>query len=886
MKYSPLLVYCLLPVLVAAQGRPGDKPSPPPPPAPAAKIAPVPVVAALPPKVEPASLVKGRPWTPDDVMAALKAGADHNKIAAAINQDKLVDFYDVNWTRLRSTPEGRRISHGGVLSQAFLLNTYMGAAPWAHELAKAAIAQRRTQTGRLPRPVDSKELRDKVAAGDPEAILSVYLLPEEDRKFGNLPDNSFADLRQRLIEAKATRGFWYVGNGYRNNTDKAKNDPVIEAEYFRKSAEAGDPHGAMKLAHAFLQPGDPGVAPNFAEVEYWLTEAAARGPEKIFEQAYNNPARDLAILYSYQHPLGGPIATSMELATDAELRWARELIRRGGKQAETANIYLDAFEHENRTMDVRRRLAALPPEVPTFAPAEVAQLEVAAKAGDVSAAAKLGLAYATGRGLHQNDARGHGYLRQAAEKGHGPAARTLAWQLENGYGVKKDPAQRVAFLQKAAEAGDASAWGELGYIQSFGENEHGVPRNVAAALVAYQKGTTAGDAQSMFGLAYVTKDRVKFLALLKQSAEAGYRIAQSNLADELLKTDPKAAAEWYQKAFDNGMGDKRYSLANALKLAGETQRAKIHYQVLVEEGMAEPMYELAEMLRAEGDLPGALALFKKISVDRGAYDFRRDSATKAIRDIGEEMEEQRALPGTLPALRKLAKAGDTKAMLQVARLVAPTDKKDAMSWVQWAGEKGDAEAMVILATSMAATNKAGALEWLRKAADLNEPQAMLLLSGELMATDKAAGIELLKKSAAAGNLEAKFRLGGALFQGTELPGDQAGGLKLINESADGGFALAQYEIGRALLTGSPTMPANPMRGIELLKKAAAQNMPQAAGVLGEVYGQGIGTTPANPSEALKWYKQALRLGLTQVLPAIQRLENQLSANEKNKMGVK
>jgi TPR repeat protein len=877
MKY-PVAFTCLLSSAVVAfgQGRPGDPKSPPASATTAVKAPTAPVA--------PKSLVKGSPWTPDDILAAIKAGATEERLALAIDQDKGANIYAEDWARIRSMPEARRIRDLGVLSMTVHRHTIIGAAPWAWDLAKAAIAQRRAQIGRQLRPLDSKELRDKVAAGDAEALIVLYLMPEEDRKFGPMPNTiSLGGMREKVIAANYAPGFWLVGESFRHNSDKSKNDPVLEVEYYRKSAEAGDPRGAKNLAMAFMAPGDVAVAPNFAEVEYWLIEAAARGAPGVYESAYTYPERDLAVLYTYRKSSGGPINMGMNLATDAELRWARELIRRGGKTAEVANIYLNNLELDSRTKDVRARMAALPPEAPAIPPAEIAKLEAAAKAGDAAAAAKLGLAYATGRGVRQHDARANGYLRQAAEKGHGPAARTLAWQYANGYGVKKDPVQRVASLQKAAEAGDASAWGELGYIQTYNQQEHGVPSNPAAAFAANQKAAAGGYVPAIFELhsAYkygrgVEKDLVKAEELLKQAAEAGYRYAQSALADSLMKTDPKAAAVWYQKAFDAGMGEKRYSLARALRDAGDKQQAKIHYRILAEEGMSEPTYELAELLKAEGDLVSAKVIFQKVVSDPNAYDFRQDSAKRAIRDIDEELEEKDAKPGTLPAIRKQAKTGDTKAMLQVARLVAPTNKKDALEWVHWAASKDDAEAMTLLAVETMATDKAKALEWLNKAAAKNEPHAMLMLAGQVMATDKAAGIEWIKKSAAAGNLEAKYRLGLAMYQGQEVPADQAGALVLLNESAAGGFAPAQFDLGRNLMMGGPGLPADPARGVELLKKAAAQNHPHAAGVLGEVYERGVGLIAANPAESLKWYQLAVKLGLTQAQPAVQRLQIQLS----------
>ena len=96
---------------------------------------------------------------------------------------------------------------------------------------------------------------------------------------------------------------------------------------------------------------------------------------------------------------------------------------------------------------------------------------------------------------------------------------------------------------------------------------------------------------------------------------------------------------------------------------------------------------------------------------------------------------------------------------------------------------------------------------------------------------------------AAGDPEAKFRLGGMLLQGRDLPQDQARGIALMNTAADQGAVLAQYEVGRALMGGGPGVPAD-------------------------------------PHTALRWYRQARQLGLCQVAPAVQRLEQATGANQK------
>jgi TPR repeat protein len=60
-------------------------------------------------------------------------------------------------------------------------------------------------------------------------------------------------------------------------------------------------------------------------------------------------------------------------------------------------------------------------------PAEIAELRVQANAGDAVAQYNLGLMYATGEGVPQDDAQAVTWFRQAAEQGHAGALNNLGW---------------------------------------------------------------------------------------------------------------------------------------------------------------------------------------------------------------------------------------------------------------------------------------------------------------------------------------------------------------------------------------------------------------------------------------------------------------------------
>ena len=98
----------------------------------------------------------------------------------------------------------------------------------------------------------------------------------------------------------------------------------------------------------------------------------------------------------------------------------------------------------------------------TFTPTELAELRVDANAGDVRAQYLLGLRYALGEGVPQDDAEAVSWYRQAAEQGDAAAQFILGLYYRNGTGVPQDYFEAVALFRQAAEQGHASAQHSLG----------------------------------------------------------------------------------------------------------------------------------------------------------------------------------------------------------------------------------------------------------------------------------------------------------------------------------------------------------------------------------------------------------------------------------------
>jgi hypothetical protein len=105
-----------------------------------------------------------------------------------------------------------------------------------------------------------------------------------------------------------------------------------------------------------------------------------------------------------------------------------------------------------------------------------------AEAGDATAQYNLGVMYAEGQGVPQDDEEAAKWFRLAAEQGHADAQRNLGVMYILGQGVPQDFQEAAKWYRKAAEQGDADAQCTLGEMYEAGQ---GVPQNRAVAYALY-----------------------------------------------------------------------------------------------------------------------------------------------------------------------------------------------------------------------------------------------------------------------------------------------------------------------------------------------------------------------------------------------------------------
>ena len=120
-----------------------------------------------------------------------------------------------------------------------------------------------------------------------------------------------------------------------------------------------------------------------------------------------------------------------------------------------------------------------------------------AEEGDARAQYYLGLMYARGEGLPEDNHQAAHWFRKSAEQGNPQSQYQLGMLYANGKGVPEDDRQAVHWLSESARQGDARAQFNLGIMYELGE---GVPRDDRQAVNWYRQAAEQGHARAQFGL--------------------------------------------------------------------------------------------------------------------------------------------------------------------------------------------------------------------------------------------------------------------------------------------------------------------------------------------------------------------------------------------------
>ena len=125
--------------------------------------------------------------------------------------------------------------------------------------------------------------------------------------------------------------------------------------------------------------------------------------------------------------------------------------------------------------------------------APISEVQKAAEQGLAEAQIVLGLMYARGEGVAQDDKQAVAWYRKAAEQGNVDAQYNLGVKYEYGKGVAQDYKQAVAWYRKAAEQGDVDAQRILGMMY---DNGVGVVQDNKLAYVWSSVSAANGDVKA------------------------------------------------------------------------------------------------------------------------------------------------------------------------------------------------------------------------------------------------------------------------------------------------------------------------------------------------------------------------------------------------------
>jgi TPR repeat protein len=243
------------------------------------------------------------------------------------------------------------------------------------------------------------------------------------------------------------------------------------------------------------------------------------------------------------------------LVTEDSMKSIRRIASADFLMVLVAAVFFGGCGESTTSPPVAQETAKISPEQ------ELAALTKKAEAGDAEAQAKLGLMYATGKGVPKDVAKAVEWFQKAAALGNSDAQNNLGVSYANGYGVPKDAAKAVEWYQKAAAQGNPNAQAKLGSMYDTGE---GVPKDAAKAVEWFQKAAALGnsDAQLILGIMYdngdgVPKDGAKAVEWYQKAAAQGNDGAQFNLGSMYFKGDGvpmdiAKAMEWFQKAAAQG----------------------------------------------------------------------------------------------------------------------------------------------------------------------------------------------------------------------------------------------------------------------------------------------------------------------------------------------
>ena len=463
---------------------------------------------------------------------------------------------------------------------------------------------------------------------------------------------------------------------------------------------------------------------------------------------------------------------------------------------------------------------------------DIDSLRQAAEQGDAEAQKNLGVMYATGEGVPQDNREAVKWSRMAAEQGDAGAQYNLGFSYYHGEGVLKASREAVKWFRMAAEQGEAKAQFNLGVMYATGE---GVPQDDREAVKWSRMAAEQGEAKAQFnlGLAYATGEGVpedyrEAVKWFRMAAEQGDSRAQYSLGityanGEGVPQDNREAVKWYRMAAEQGNTSAQNSLglmyANGEGVPEDDREAVKWFRIAAEQGDANAQGNLGFMYANGEGVP---------QNDREAVKWYRMAAEQ----------------------------GDANAQNNLGLMYAngegvPEDDREAVKWFRIAAEQGDANAQYNL--------------------------GVMYANGEGVPEDNREAVKWYRMAAEQGDANAQYNLGVAYANGRGVPEDDREAVKWYRIAAEQGDANAQYNLGFMYANGEG-VPQNDREAVKWFRMAAEQGNAIAQHNLGVAYANGMGV-PQDDIRAYAWMTLAAIGGNPDVIEARDRLRSQMTADQ-------
>lgn len=523
-----------------------------------------------------------------------------------------------------------------------------------------------------------------------------------------------------------------------------------------------------------------------------------------------------------------------------------------------------------------------------------------ADAGNAEAQDRIGLLYANGEGVTQDQAKAAVWFRKAADQGNADSEWHLSLFYLRGDGpLPKDVPTGLTWLRKATDQNFANADFTLATVYSVGFSSE-YPKDGAKAVEWWREAADQGMPEAMYqlGRAYsdgrgIPQDQAQAAIWYRKAAEKNYQAAEVGLGRLYalgvgVELDKEQALFWLRKAEAQGgaSGDAAEKIIAGLQTPPPALAAAAN---AVSQAM-NPRVAAIRSRAEQGDAASESTLGDFYSI-RGNFGSQEDAAQ------------------AIAWWKKAAEQGYTRAMNQLADaymtgILVPRDTAESTAWRRKAVEKDDALAEMALGNAYADGNggvpkdKEQAIVWFRKAevhgglfhgmaetaiARLDQKPKQLtpipadfdsLLSRAALgdveaearlgliyadenseAKDYKEAAAWLTKAAQKGNADAMSALAGLYFLGLGVPRDMAQYIYWLKQAANHERVDDEITLSNAYATGMFGVPQDDAQSVAWLQAAAEQGSAKAQVQLATLYefGQKV---PKDDTQALFWLKKA------------------------------